>query len=281
MISVTFHGVRGSTPCHGDDIRRYGGNTSCVSVALPDEAPIVFDLGTGLRYFGKTQPLDGSFRGSCLLSHLHWDHTQGLPFFGPILLPGSHLDVYAPIQEDGRPSAEAIRAFMRPPHFPISLDDLPGTVDFHDVGDTEFDIGGARVLSRLLPHVGNTLGFRLTFAGTSIVYMSDHQQPYDGSHAMSDGARELAQSADLLIHDSQYTMEEFRVKRNWGHCTVEYALWLAAECDVKRLALFHHDPSRSDDSIDELAACATLAGRLSDVEVFAASEGLTVEIPIT
>ena len=97
---------------------------------------------------------------------------------------------------------------------------------------------------------------------------------------MSDGARELAQSADLLIHDSQYTMEEFRAKRNWGHCTVEYALWLAAECDVKRLALFHHDPSRSDDSIDELAACATLAGRLSDVEVFAASEGLTVEIPI-
>jgi phosphoribosyl 1,2-cyclic phosphodiesterase len=272
--------VRGSTPCHGDDIRRYGGNTSCVSVALPGEAPIVFDLGTGLRYFGMDQPLDGSFRGTCLLSHLHWDHTQGLPFFVPILRPGSVLEVFAPVQEDGRPSEDAIRAFMRPPHFPISLDDLPGTVNFTDVGDTEFDVGGARVMSRLVPHVGNSLGFRLTFAGVSIVYISDHQQPYDGSLAMSDGARDLAQGADLLIHDAQYTAEEFDLKRNWGHCTVDYALWLAAECKVKRLALFHHDPMRNDDWVDELAACAAIVGRAHGVEVIAAAEGDVLTIPL-
>jgi len=251
-----------------------------VSLALPGEAPIVFDLGTGLRYFGMDQPLDGSFRGSCLLTHLHWDHTQGLPFFVPILKQGSELDVYAPVQEDGRPTEDAIRAFMRPPHFPISLDDLPGKVHFHDVGDTEFDIGRSRVMSRLIPHVGNTLGFRLTFAGVSIVYMSDHQQPYDGSHAMSDGARELAQGADLLIHDAQYTADEFALKRNWGHCTIDYAVWLAAECNVKRLALFHHDPVRTDGWIDELAACAALTGGVSGVEVFAAAEGGHLSIPL-
>ena len=101
-MKVTFHGVRGSTPCHGDDIARYGGNTSCVSVDVPGADPIVFDLGTGLRYFGAGQPQDGTFRGSCLLTHLHWDHTQGLPFFTPMLRPGAEFDIYAPVQEDGR-----------------------------------------------------------------------------------------------------------------------------------------------------------------------------------
>lgn len=277
-MQVKFFGVRGSTPCNGDDISRYGGNTSCVGVTVPGEPPLFFDLGTGARYFGKTLPQDGTFRGTCLLSHLHWDHTQALPFFAPLLCEGSELDVYAPVQEDGRSVASVIGAVIRPPLFPITIDQLPGMVRFHDVADHEFSVGGIKVMSRLVPHVGPTLGYRIEWGGRSIAYISDHQQPYDGSYSVSDGARELAEGVDLLIHDSQYTAPEFEHKSTWGHCTIDYAIWLAQHCNVRRLALFHHDPSRTDAALDEVQRCAvsTLSNR--GVEVFVASEGLTVEV---
>ncbi len=277
-FTVTFHGVRGSTPCHGPEIARYGGNTSCVSLSMPGEQPLVFDLGTGLRYFGQSQPDDGTFRGTCLLSHLHWDHTQGLPFFSPILRAGAEFDVYAPLQEDGRQVWRAIKAFMQPPHFPISLEHLPGTLRFHDIGDEMFAVGGALVTARLVPHVGNTLGYRVTHSGRSVAYLSDHQQPYDGSFSVAEGVRELVDGVDLLIHDAQFTDAEFALKYNWGHCTVEYAVRLAAECGARRLALFHHDPMRRDDALDALTLVACRLGRTLGVEVFAAREGLTVEL---
>lgn len=279
QLRITFHGVRGSTPCHGEEVRRYGGNTSCVSVDADGEDPLLFDLGTGLRYFGKHQPHDGTFRGTCLLTHLHWDHTQGLPFFVPILRNGARLDVYAPIQEDGSTVREAMNRFIAPPLFPVNLDNLPGSMNFYDVGDHDFFVGGFAVRSRLIPHVGNTLGYRVEWNGLSVAYLSDHQQPHDGSFGVSDGALDLVRDADLVIHDAQYTPEEFAMKSTWGHCTVEYAVWLAAEAGARRLALFHHDPIRHDDDVDALLEVAQESGREQGVEVFAASEGLTVAIP--
>lgn len=277
-MQVTFFGVRGSTPCGGDDIQRYGGNTSCVAVRVPGEPPLFFDLGTGARYFGRTQAQDGTFRGTCLLSHLHWDHTQGLPFFSPLLYEGSELDVYAPAQDDGRSVAEVIGTVIRPPLFPVTIDQLPGMVRFHDTADGDFKVGGIKVKSRLVPHVGPTLGYRIEWQGRSIAYLSDHQQPYDGSFSVSDGAREIADGADLMIHDSQYTNHEFALKATWGHCTIDYAVWLAQHCHVGRLALFHHDPSRTDAALDEVVRCAVVAGGHRGVDVFAAFEGLTVDV---
>lgn len=277
-ISVTFHGVRGSTPCHGDDVKRFGGNTSCVSVDVPGEPPVLFDLGTGLRYFGQSQPHDGSFRATCLLTHLHWDHTQGLPFFTPMLQAGAEMDVYAPMQDDGRSLHDVMRATIHPPLFPISIDQWPGTFHFHDLADADFGVGSIDVMARLVPHVGNTLGYRVEACGRSVVYISDHQQPYDGSLRASDGALELARGADLLIHDAQYTRDEFAQKYNWGHCTFEYAVWFAAEAGVKTLALFHHDPTRTDDAVDAIGACAAEAGARLGVEVIVAREGLTVSV---
>jgi phosphoribosyl 1,2-cyclic phosphodiesterase len=245
---------------------------------VPDHDPIVFDMGTGLRYFGATQPQDGSFRASCLVTHLHWDHTQGLPFFTPMLHPGAELDVYAPMQDDGRSVADVFGATIRPPLFPISLEQWPATFRFHDLSDDQFSIGDIRVTSRLVPHVGVTLGYRVECNGIVVAYLSDHQQPYDGSFRASDGALELADGADLVIHDSQYTQEEFARKYNWGHCTVDYALWFANKCGARRLALFHHDPTRTDDAIDAMGECAVQAGKLMGLEVLVAREGLTVEL---
>lgn len=236
----------------------------------------MFDLGTGLRYFGKACDQNGGFRGVCLLSHMHWDHVQGLPFFVPTLQPGAHFDVYAPTQEDGRSVDDVIRSLIKPPTFPVTIDDFPGTFAFHDIADDDFMIGNFAVKSRLVPHIGNTLGFRVTLGDSSVVYLSDHQMPFDGSMSITDGARELCQGADVLIHDSQYTSDEFAQKYNWGHCTIDYALWVAIECQVKTLVLFHHDPSRHDDELDAILARVVSEGAAAGVNVVAAHEGLTL-----
>lgn len=279
-LHVTFHGVRGSTPCHGDDTRRYGGNTSCVSLRAPGEQPLLFDLGTGLRYFGACQPHDGTFRGTCLLTHLHWDHAQGLPFFTPLLKAGSELDIHAPAQSDGTSAADAFCRMIRPPAFPVSLDVLPGTIRIHDTADAEFAVGGYSVMSRLIPHIGPTLGYRVEWNGRSVAYLSDHQQPRDGSFALSDGARELVEGVDLLIHDSQFTPAEFAQKSDWGHCTIEYALWVAEECGVGTLALFHHDPGRTDTHLDGVVDLARSQVGPTGPTVIAAAEGQVVVLPV-
>lgn len=277
-MQVTFFGVRGSTPCHGDEIAKYGGNTSCVAVRAPGEDPLFFDLGTGARYFGAELAQHGTFHGTCLLSHLHWDHTQGLPFFTPLLREGSTLDVYAPAQDDGRSVEEVMATVIRPPVFPVTIDQLPGAVRFHDTSDSEFQVGGIKVIARTVPHVGPTLGYRVEWGGRSVAYLSDHQQPHDGSFAVSDSARELADGVDLLIHDAQYTPSEFAIKSTWGHCTIDYALWLAQHCGVGKLALYHHDPTRTDDALDEVGRCAEAAAEACGFKAFAAYEGLTVDV---
>ena len=277
-MRVTFHGVRGSTPCQSDDIRRYGGNTSCVSIDAPGQDPLLLDMGTGLRYYGKRVPPEVLFHGNCLLTHLHWDHVQGLPFFTPLLREGSSLNVYGPAQDDGRTLEEVVSFTIRPPLFPVSVDELPGDVIFHDTADTEFAIGAFNIIARLIPHLGPTLGFRVECQGRSIAYLSDHQQPFDGSYSASPGALELVDGVDLLIHDAQYTQPEFKAKATWGHCTIDYAVWLAIEAGAKRLALFHHDPSRRDEDLDDLARCAVETGERRGVEVTAAFEGLVFEL---
>jgi phosphoribosyl 1,2-cyclic phosphodiesterase len=277
-FDITFHGVRGSTPCHGDEVARYGGNTSCVSVDVPGHDPILFDLGTGARYFGRQCDPNTPFRGSCLITHLHWDHVQGLPFFPPLLRAGSSIDLYAPIQEDGGSIDDVVRNALGPPMFPIGLDELPGHVSFHAKGDEEFSIGDISVTSRLIPHVGHTLGYRLEFGGASVAYLSDHQQPGVDVYEATDNALELCAGVDLLIHDAQYDRAEFARKKDWGHCTVEYAAWIASTSNVARLALFHHDPNHDDDQVDAALAVARKRCQGTGTDVVAASEGLTLHV---
>ncbi len=276
-VHVTFYGVRGSTPCPCEENRRYGGNTSCVALESAGHDPIVLDLGTGLRRWGDTLPHDGSFRGHGLVTHVHWDHVQGLPFFVPVLRDGASFDVYGPPPNPPGTEtlAQCFEHFVAPPYFPVTIADLPGSVHFHTVRDTEFVVGDAKVTARDVPHTGVTNGYRIEQDGVVVTYISDHQMPADGSHEVTDAVLELCDGADLLIHDAQYTPEEFAEKSTWGHCTTEFAVHVAAEAGVKRLALFHHDPAHDDDFVDCLAEQAsTLAGGRVD-EVVAAAEGLT------
>ena len=280
-LRVTFYGVRGSCPCCSAGQIRYGGNTACVAVDVGEGAPMLFDLGTGLRSLGDVLQQGAILGGeplemTALLTHLHWDHVIGLPFFVPAQRDGGTFTVYGPRQQ-GPSFPEMIHKMVKPPFFPVGVEDLRGCFDFVEVSDDDLAIGPAKVRVREIPHVGTTLGFRIEAAGASVAYLSDHQQPPDGS--VAPGALDLCDGADLVIHDAQYTAAEFEAKATWGHCTVDYALRVAAEAGAKQVALFHHDPTHDDDQVDamlERARDLPDARRLDGV--LAAAEGLTLDL---
>jgi phosphoribosyl 1,2-cyclic phosphodiesterase len=251
-----------------------------VALESPGHAPIVLDLGTGLRFWGETLDEREPFVGSALVTHIHWDHVQGLPFFGPVLRPGAQFDVFGPPQTEHGTLADAFNDFMRPPFFPVRTADLLGDIRFHDVWDADLELDGAKVKARPVPHVGLTNGYRIEMGGAVVAYLSDHQMPSDGSHTISDGVLELCDGADLLIHDAQYTTAEFPKKSNWGHCTSDFAVHVAKESGARRLALFHHDPTHHDAAVDSIVAHARSLATGSGIdEVLAASEGLVISYP--
>jgi phosphoribosyl 1,2-cyclic phosphodiesterase len=282
-VKVTYFGTRGSCPCSSDRYRRYGGNTSCVLVEVDGEPPLVLDLGTGLRALGEhlDRPLRESglpLRANALLTHLHYDHILGLPFFSPLREPGSVLDVYGPTQEQGS-LKEVLSGAVQPPFFPIHMGEFRGDLCFHDVeGHDDLAFGGIKVKVRSVPHRGHTLGFRVEADGQALVYLPDHQAPAD-RRSVDPGVLELCDGADLVIHDAQYTDDEFVTMSDWGHSTVAYAVHVAAEAGAKRLALFHHDPSHADREIDrQLSRARSLASPRGLRDVTAAAERTTVDL---
>ena len=242
---------------------------------MTGQAPILLDLGTGLRTMARTLPLDGTFEASALVTHIHWDHVQGLPFFPPIDRPGARLDVYGPVQDDGL-LHDVFGGFMQPPYFPVHFSELRGDIRFHDVHDDDLEIGSAKVKVRPVPHCGPTVGYRIDWDGASIAYVSDHQAPLGLDH-VADSVLELCDGVDLLIHDAQYTPSEFEEKAHWGHCTIDYAVLVAKEARARKLCLFHHDPAHGDDEMDRLLAGACETGAAAGLDgVIAAAEGLTL-----
>ncbi len=281
-MRITYFGVRGSCPCSSDRYRRYGGNTSCVLVEVAGELPLIIDLGTGLRALGDHLQAPPSvtgapLRANVLLSHLHYDHVLGLPFFSPMRHPDAVVDVYGPAQEDGL--GETLASMVRPPFFPVHMAQFQGTFRFHELGETDdFAIGAVKVKVRSIPHIGRTLGFRLEADDRTLAYLSDHQAPPD-LRAIEPNVLELCDGADLLLHDAQYTEDEFGALPDWGHSTANYAVQVARESGAKRLALYHHDPAHSDDEIDRmLREARELAAGTPALEVDAATEGGTVAL---
>jgi phosphoribosyl 1,2-cyclic phosphodiesterase len=270
MVNVTFYGVRGSCPCSGDRYRRYGGNTSCLLIDIEGDEPLIVDLGTGLRELGadflkESRAIGAPLQATALLTHLHFDHILGLPFFGPLQDPGSRLTIHGPAQPKGS-LKDALHAAVRPPVFPIHMDQFCGEMVMIDTRDEDFSIGSAKVMARSIPHVGTTLGYRIEAEGRSIAYLSDHQAPLDGRR-ISDAVLELCHDVDLLLHDGQYTDEEFSTRADWGHSTVTFAVHVAAESRAKRLVLTHHDPSHDDRDLDRMLSLARSLPEAAGIDI--------------
>ena len=259
---------------------RYGGNTSCVALGNDSGPPkLVLDAGTGLPRL--TSALDGEpFKGTILLGHLHWDHTHGLPFFRPGDHPGAQVELVMPQQGDPERLLERV---ISPPHFPIKPGDLRGRWAFSGIEAGEHEIEGFSVLALDIPHKGGRMfGYRITDGSATIAYVSDHNPTTigpgsDGLGELHDAACALADGVDVLIHDAQYTAEEFPARASFGHSAVDYAINLAEACDVGRLLLFHHDPSRTDAELDAITADA--ADRKVTVE--AATEDSVIHLSST
>ena len=263
-MRIWLCGVRGSTPTPGADFDRYGGHTSCLAIAHDGERPsLIVDAGTGIRMasdlFGSGPGLfDGQpYTGAILLGHMHWDHTQGLPFFAAGNNPGSKVDFYAPAQGD---IESVLERFMSPPHFPIAPEGLAGSWSFHALDPGSTDISGFSVLALEIPHKGGrAFGYRISDGQATITYMSDHCPTVLGPGPRGMGeyheaAMSLAHETDVLFHDAQYLDEELPARASFGHASIGYAVGLAEAAEVRQLMLYHHDPARTDDQIDGIVA---------------------------
>ena len=249
-VLITLLGVRGSTPAPGADFVRYGGHTSCVAISSGSGADptLVLDAGTGLRSL-PTRLAGRPFHGSILLSHLHWDHMQGIPFFTSGDRADSDVRVYLPAQ-DGKTGAELLTLSMSPPTFPITPDGLLGRWRFEAIDPGLRHIEGLAVTAAEVRHKGGrTFGYRVSDGVVSMAYLPDHM----AAGELSDGLEQLVGGVDVLLHDAQFTEAERTLADSYGHSTIDDAVRLAERLDVGRLVLIHHGPNRTDSQLDQLA----------------------------
>jgi len=284
---VTFWGTRGSIPTPGPQTARYGGNTPCVAVEGAGGHLVILDAGTGIRALGLqlVEKQNGALRAEILLTHAHWDHIQGLPYFKPFFAAGNAVRIWGSRQ--GTASLEAIlRQQMDPAVFPVPLDALSASLTVQEIGAGEFTMGEFRVRAMKLRHPGTTLGYRLTpvAGGASLAYVTDNELGPGGHYPLPPSWRAdfiaFLKGVDVLVHDAMYTPAQLETHRGWGHSTYDEAVALAAEAEVRRLVLFHHEPEHADAVMDELVAAAQKAARSRGLtlEVLAAQEGMQLTL---
>jgi phosphoribosyl 1,2-cyclic phosphodiesterase len=289
-MRVRFWGTRGSVPTPGPSTVRYGGNTACVEMRTNSGTFFIFDSGTGIRELGLNLVRQGGHVSAHLmLGHTHWDHISGFPFFTPAFVPGNRLVIYGARDLD-RSLRDVLAGQMHYTYFPVPLGDLRAEIDFSELEEGEIKIDDAVVRTHYLNHTAVCMGYRVEADGVSVAYVTDHE-PYGvvgaGSTASDSRPRggflhggdrrliEFVRGVDLLIQDAQYTPEEYVQRRGWGHGSTDYVIDLAVEAGARRVALFHHEPTHSDDEIDRMVEYSRTRARAagSALELFAAAEG--------
>ena len=280
-MKLRVWGCRGSLATPGPETLRYGGNTSCVEVRGDDGGVVILDAGTGMRPLGVALSAEGTTKIHVLLSHLHLDHLQGLGFFRPLFAPDREIHIWGPASPV-QSLSERIATYLSPPLFPVSLVDIPSKVEFHDAPEEPVAIGSLTMRAAPVTHQGPTVGYRIEEHGRALVYLPDHEPGLGLQLADAPGdwvsGHNLAQGADVLLHDAQYSDDEYPHHMGWGHSAIGHVVSFARKCDVERLVLFHHDPYHPDEELETLVAAARALWGEEEGRVMAAWEGMAMEI---
>lgn len=304
-MKVRFWGVRGSIPCPGPKTVRYGGNTACIELRFAGtDRLIIIDAGSGLRELGNfmmTHDLPkGPIKTSIYLSHTHWDHIMGFPFFTPIYLPSTKAQVFGPVSHEADTLENIVGGQMTYRYFPVREAELAASIEYVNLKEGRFDLGdGITLTTKYLNHPILCLGYRFECQGKvfctaydtepySNLFCTDPNDPsYDEAMAsegelvaleQNEALEEFIAGADLVVYDAQYTRQEYATKLGWGHSPMEEAIAMATRNRIKRLALFHHEPMRSDDQFDALANELCHAAGDEGTEIFFAREGMEIDL---
>lgn len=270
---VRFWGVRGSTPTPSPQNLRYGGNTPCVELRTCDNDLFVLDCGTGFRQLGKALAREAgrkAIRAHIFLTHFHWDHIQGIPFFSPLYNERNHF-LFHGYHFMNESLQQALEGQMADPYFPVDMRAMKAKRRFHEISEESINYDELIMSSKRLNHPQGCLGYRIECEGKVLVYATDNEP---GDRRGDRNVRLLAEGADVLIYDAQYTPEEMKAHRNWGHSNWKEGVRVAKECQVKKLVLFHHDPDRSDREIDRILKRA----RGHFPNTVAAKEGMVIKL---
>lgn len=289
-LRIRFWGTRGSIPTPGPNTVRYGGNTPCVELRTASGWLVILDAGTGIRELGRDllgRSNGAPIKGDIFLTHAHWDHIQGIPFFAPIFGQGNHFTIWGSESLE-KSFDKVLRDQMSPVVFPVTFEELDATIDFRGLPEgTPTEGTGYEVTAFAVQHPGGALGYRFTEPGRrdgGLVYVSDNElaahQRYGSAADWRSQMVTWAQGAQVLIHDTTYTTEEYDHHRGWGHSTYADAVGLALDAGVGTLVLYHHEPRRTDDALDRcVAECQALVkDRGGSLQVVAAAEGLTLTL---
>ena len=307
MIKVRFWGVRGSIPCPGPTTVKYGGNTASIELRFGEEERlIIIDAGSGIRSLGNYLMANDLPKGpidtSIFLSHTHWDHIMGFPFFTPIYIPGTKIKIYGPVSFEDEGLDEVVGSQLSYRYFPIKHSELAAEITYHPLKECTMDLGGGLfVTTKYLNHPILCLGYRFEYRGKTVCTAYDTEpfrnvfptdpEDFDYDEIAAEEGEKAAreenekilrwyQGADVLIHDCQYTNEEYlESKLGWGHSTFEFVINSAHKADIKRLYLFHHDPMRTDDQLEELYEGYTQRVRnKTKMDIYLAREGMEIQV---
>jgi phosphoribosyl 1,2-cyclic phosphodiesterase len=278
---IRFYGARGSIPVSGKEYLKYGGNTTCLEIRTKDDEIIIIDAGSGIRTLGHRLVSENRFQYTMIFTHAHWDHIMGFPFFQPIYFTKTRITMY------GCPFAQAsvkgmISKIMSPPNFPVRFEDIRADIVYHEACEEPFAIKSMSISPIPLSHPNQGVGYKFTEGGKSFVFLTDNELTFKHPGGVDfQDYRDFSAGADLLVHDAEFTDEEYNKRtKTWGHSVYRDALRLALEARVRKFGLFHHNQERSDEGVDEIVAdCRKIVSSSNEeLECFAVHQGLEIEL---